>query len=66
MGTDEGGTDASLTDPGATFPPPPGTSGSDAMSCANLGCFDVFDCAIYHAAEFGPCGFTQCVDLVCK
>ena len=36
------------------------------MSCANLGCFDVFDCAIFHPAEFGPCGFTQCVGLICK
>jgi hypothetical protein len=34
--------------------------------CANLGCFDVFDCLIYHAAQFGPCGFTQCVGLVCS
>ena len=34
--------------------------------CANLGCFDVFDCAIYHAAQFGPCGFTACVNLICQ
>jgi hypothetical protein len=36
------------------------------MSCANLGCFDVFDCAIFHPAEFGPCGFTKCVNLTCQ
>jgi len=63
-----GATDASLASLGSLFPPPPAmsTSASDAMSCANLGCFDVFDCAIFHPAEFGPCGFTQCVGLVCK
>jgi hypothetical protein len=42
-----------------------GTADAGAAMCANLGCFDVFDCAIFHAAQFGPCGFTQCVNLVC-
>lgn len=66
---DDGG-GASPPGPGGLFPPasPPASApgSADAMSCANLGCFDVFDCAIFHPAEFGPCGFTQCVGLVCK
>jgi hypothetical protein len=47
-------------------PAPPATDGGAGDMCANLGCFDVFDCLIYHAAQFGPCGFTQCVGLVCS
>lgn len=54
----------------ATLFPPPAPSDAatlaDGMSCGNLGCFDVFDCAIYHAAQFGPCGFTKCVNLICQ
>jgi hypothetical protein len=45
-------------------PPPAGDAGGDM--CANLGCFDIFDCAIYHSAQFGPCGFTKCDGLICK
>jgi hypothetical protein len=45
--------------------PPPATDAGSGGMCANLGCFDIFDCAIYHPAEFGPCGFTQCVGLIC-
>lgn len=64
------GDDADMADPSDAGPglaslfPPPADPGDGGM-CANLGCFDVFDCAIYHAAQFGPCGFTQCVGLVC-
>jgi hypothetical protein len=70
VASDDGGTTvAPAPSLGSLFPPPPPattSSTSDAMSCANLGCFDVFDCAIFHPAEFGPCGFTQCVGLICK
>jgi hypothetical protein len=70
LASDDGGTTvAPAPSLGSLFPPPAPptmTSPSDAMSCANLGCFDVFDCAIFHPAEFGPCGFTQCVGLICK
>jgi hypothetical protein len=52
---DDAGTGA--LDTGSLFPPPPPPP-ADAGMCANLGCFDVGDCAIYHAAQFGPCGFT--------
>jgi hypothetical protein len=34
--------------------------------CENLACFDIFDCALYHLAEFGPCGFTKCDGFICK
>ncbi len=73
--TDDGGgagLDATPTDMDVLPPPvdaspsPADAPASDGLSCHNLGCFDVFDCAIYHPAEFGPCGFTQCVNLVCQ
>jgi hypothetical protein len=54
---------------GVLFPAPPEAgmaASADAATCSNLGCFDIFDCAIYHPAEFGPCGFTQCVNFICK
>jgi hypothetical protein len=60
---DDAGTGA--LDTGSLFPPPPPPP-ADAGMCANLGCFDVGDCAIYHAAQFGPCGFTQCVAFICS
>jgi hypothetical protein len=71
-GGDGGGLDATPTDvdalsPSADAAPPPADApASDGLSCHNLGCFDVFDCAIYHPVEFGPCGFTQCVNFVCQ
>ena len=43
-----------------------GTTDGGGDMCANLGCIDVFDCIIYHAAQFGPCGFTKCDGLICK
>jgi hypothetical protein len=49
------------TSPGAdpNNPPPAGM-------CENLGCFDIFDCAIFHPDEAAVCNFTDCVDFVCK
>jgi hypothetical protein len=47
---------------GTAAPPP----ASDAGMCANLGCIDIFDCAIFHGAQFTPCGFTQCKNLICS
>ncbi len=46
--------------------PPADAPAGDGLSCSHLGCIDVFDCAIYHPVEFGPCGFTQCVNFVCQ
>jgi hypothetical protein len=36
------------------------------LTCENLACFDVFDCLLYHPAEFGPCKFTKCDAFICK
>jgi hypothetical protein len=33
--------------------------------CADAVCFDVFDCYLWHA-DIVDCGFTDCVDFVCK
>lgn len=69
----EGGDDASSSDDAPSFsddaPAPTGTdagAATDGLVCRNLGCFDFLDCAIFHSAEIGPCGFTKCVNLVCQ
>jgi hypothetical protein len=40
-----------------------GAPASDAAECENLGCFDVFDCAIFHLGN--ECAFTACVNFIC-
>lgn len=40
--------------------------GAPADMCADLVCFDVFDCALWHPNEVGPCKFTKCDAFVCK
>ena len=64
----QAGDDASadVTPPPPPPPPADASSASDGLVCAGLGCIDVFDCAIFHPAEVGPCHFTQCVNLVCQ
>ena len=44
---------------GNTTPPAAG-------SCAELFCFDIFDCAIFHPDEAATCNFTACENFVCK
>jgi hypothetical protein len=72
--SDDGGDDASdatsASDDAPAAPDSPVAAlpdaGTDGLVCANLGCFDFFDCAIFHPAEVGPCGFTKCVNLICQ
>jgi hypothetical protein len=74
-----GGVDASVSDPlaglggllgGATGGSTGSTSSSSGSSsapagkCENLICWDVFDCAIFHADAL-DCGFTACTNFVC-
>jgi hypothetical protein len=40
--------------------PPPSGDGSE---CADLGCFDLFDCVIFHLGN--ECGFTACENFIC-
>jgi hypothetical protein len=62
------------SDAGSTshLSPPPVDAGSaptmtdGGLTCENLVCFDIFDCLIFYAAEFGPCKFTKCEGLICK
>ncbi|HLK37098.1 MAG TPA: hypothetical protein VKU41_10140 [Polyangiaceae bacterium] len=66
-----GGPDGFGIDWDALFAPPPppasdASTSADGLSCANQGCFDIFDCALYHPAEFSACKYTQCVNLVCQ
>jgi hypothetical protein len=39
--------------------------GGAALKCDNAGCFDIFDCVIFHP-DLGGCGFTKCEGLICK
>jgi hypothetical protein len=51
------------------FPAPADAGAADVGDggmCANLACFDVFDCALYHPNEYGPCKITKCEALICK
>jgi hypothetical protein len=34
--------------------------------CQNLGCIDIFDCAIFHPQQAVACHFTACVNLICQ
>jgi hypothetical protein len=69
-----GGAGGAAGDPGESEDDPFGLGGlgADASTpppagmCENLGCFDIFDCAIFHPDEAAVCNFTDCVDFVCK
>jgi hypothetical protein len=42
-----------------------GGTGGGALKCDNAICWDVFDCAIFHA-DLLACNFTKCEGFVCK
>ena len=78
-GTTTGGTSSGGSSTGGAFPFPFPTGGttasggsssggaggaSDAM-CKNAACFDIFDCALFHADLVGKCTFTKCEGFVC-
>jgi hypothetical protein len=43
-----------------------GSAGAAAVSCTDLACFELADCANLYPDENAACHFTRCEDLTCK